>query len=127
MGIPIDVLDAGQGKVRQANAELVAAEHTKRQVELDLQDRLAVAFRRYANARQQAERYSQRILPRARKSLELVTKGYRQQQTDYLTLLTTQQTFVRVSLAHLEALRELRAAATLIDGKLLSGSLSRRD
>jgi len=127
VGIPIPVFDAGQGKVRQANAELVAAEHTLHQVELDLQDRLAVAFRRYANARQQVQRYSQRILPRARKSLELVTKGYRQQQTDYLTLLTTQQTFVRVSLAHLDALRELREAATLIDGKLLSGSLSYRD
>lgn len=125
VGIPIPVFDAGQGRVRQANAELVAAQHAVRQLELDLQDRLAVAFRRYSNARQQVERYSLRILPRARKSLELVTTGYRERQTDYLTLLMSQQTFVRVSLAHLDALRELREASTLIDGQLLSGSLSR--
>lgn len=125
VGIPIPVFDAGQGKVRQANSELVAAQHAVRQLELDLQDRLAVAFRRYSNARQQVGRYSQRILPRARKSLELVTTGYRERQTDYLTLLTTQQTFVRVSLAHLDALRELREASTLIEGQLLSGSLLR--
>ena len=124
VGIPIPIFDQNQGKIRSAKAELVVACRDIERIELDLQDRLAVAYRRYANARQQVDRYSTRMLPRAERSLALVTNGYEQGQIEYLLLLTAQQTYLRVNLSYLDSLRELRSAAAFIDGQLLGNSLS---
>ena len=100
-----------------------AACNEVQRIGLELQDRLAVAYRRYASARQQVDRYRQRMLPRAKRSLELVTDGYEKGQVKYLTLLTAQQTYVQVNLSYLDSLRELRAASSIIEGQLLTNSL----
>ena len=123
VGIPVPIFNRNQGNIRAAEAEWVAACREVERIELDLQDRLAVVLRRYANARQQAERYSQQIIPKAQRSLELVTSGYEAGQVDYLTLLTAQQTYVQVTLAYIDSSRELQAASVIMDGQLLSGSL----
>jgi cobalt-zinc-cadmium efflux system outer membrane protein len=69
------------------------------------------------------ERYRTQILPRAQQSWDLVARGYREGQVDFLVLLTSQRTYTRVNLTFVEALAELRQAETLIDGMLLSDSL----
>jgi cobalt-zinc-cadmium efflux system outer membrane protein len=126
LGIPIPIFNGNEGNIRRAQAEWVAANKEVQRIELDLQDRLAVAYRRYANAHQQVGRYSQRIVPRARRSLKLVTDGYQKGQVKYLTLLTAQHTYLQVNLSYLDSLRELRAACAIIEGQLLSGSLKRQ-
>lgn len=120
VGIPLPVFDRNQGNIRKARAEWIAAENAVRRTELDLRDRFAVVYRRYANARQQVDRYSGQILPKARKSLKLVQQGYEKRQVDYLTLLTTQRTYFRTNLAWLDAVWQLRQAAIAIDGLLLT-------
>lgn len=122
-GIPIPVLNRNQGNIMKANAELVAAVNDVRRIELDLRDRLAIAFRRYANSKQQADRYTDSILPRAQRSLDIVTRGYATGQVDFLTLLTSQRTYIRANLSYLNSLAELRQAATVIQGQLLTDSL----
>jgi cobalt-zinc-cadmium efflux system outer membrane protein len=122
-GIPIPMLNQNQGNIAAAQAELVAAANNYERIQLDLQDRLAMTFRRYANARQQVDRYREEILPRAEESIELVRTGYREGQVAFLDLLTSQRTYIRVNVAYVDALAELRQAATLIDGQLLSDSL----
>ncbi len=124
VGVPLPVFDRNQGNIRAAEADWIAARREVERIELDLQDRLAVAYRRCANARQQAQRYREKIVPKAERSLSLVTNGYEQGQVEYLTLLTAQQTYVQVTLAYIDALRELRAATAVIEGKALSGSLA---
>jgi cobalt-zinc-cadmium efflux system outer membrane protein len=126
VGIPIPVFNRNQGNIWAAEAKWAAACKEVKRLELDLQDRLAVAYRRYASARQQVERYSQRMVRRAEQSLELVTDGYEKGQVKYLTLLTAQQTYVQVNLSYLDSLRELRASSVVIAGQLLSGSLTKR-
>ncbi len=126
VGIPIPIFNKNQGNIRAAEAEWVAACNDVKRIELDLQDRLAVAYRRYANARQQVKRYSQRMVPRAERSLKLVTDGYEKGQVKYLTLLTAQQTYLQVNLSFLDALREIQASSAVIEGQLLSGSLTNR-
>lgn len=126
IGVPLPIFNKNQGNIRSAQAEWIAASNEVKRIELDLQDRLAVVYRRYANARQQAERYSHRMVPRAERSLKLVTDGYQKGQVEYLTLLTAQQTFLQVNLSYLDALRELRTAASIIDGQLLGDSLADR-
>lgn len=123
VGAALPLFNRNQGNIRRAQAELVAAETELRRLELKLRDRLAVAFQRYSNARQQADKYAQSVLPSAQESLELVTKGYRQGEFPYLDLLNAQRTYFRVNLAYLESLRELRTSVVAIDGLLLSGGL----
>jgi cobalt-zinc-cadmium efflux system outer membrane protein len=101
----------------------MAAENEVQRLELQLRNRLAAAFQRYENARQQVEKYSKNVLPTAKESLDLVVAGYRQGEFPYLTLLTAQRTYFRVSLRYLESLRDLRASTVAIDGLMLSGGL----
>lgn len=123
LGMAIPVFDRNQGNICRAEAELRTAIYGVRRVELRLQQRLAAAFERYANARQEAEQYRTSILPNARTSLELVRAGYRQGELGYLALLTAQRTYFQANLAYLEALRQLRAAQTEIEALLLRGGL----
>lgn len=122
-GIPIPIFNRNQGNIRKAQAELMAAENEVRRIELELQQRLAVVFEQYATARYQVHKYGADILPNAKESLDLVNKGYQQGEYSYLFLLTAQRTYFRTSLAYLESLRDLRAAATTIEGNLLADSL----
>jgi cobalt-zinc-cadmium efflux system outer membrane protein len=92
LGIPLQIFDRNQGNILKASAELSAAQRNVRRVELALQDRLAEAFMRYANARQQAGQYKSHIIPDAEASLELVRKGYKLGEFTYLDLLTAQRT-----------------------------------
>ena len=124
VGIPIPIFNKNEGNIRSAEAEWIAAKREVKRIELDLQDRLAVVYRQFASSRQQVDRYSERMLPRAKRSLQLVTHGYEKGQAKYLTLLTAQQTYVQVSLSYLNSLQELRAASAVIEGQLLSGSLT---
>jgi outer membrane protein, heavy metal efflux system len=123
VGAPVPVFNRNQGNIRRAQAELMAAQHDVKRTELELQQRLAVAFEQYTNARYQTEKYSKDILPNAQASLKLTTAGFQQGEFSYLSLLTAQRTFFQTNLAYLEALRELRAAGAIIEGNLLSDSL----
>jgi cobalt-zinc-cadmium efflux system outer membrane protein len=123
VGIPIPLLDRNQGNIMSADSELVAAQNDIHRIELELQERLATVFRRYESARQQVDRYQKDLLPRAQTSLELVGQGYRAGQTSFLVSLTSQRTYIRVNLAYIDALSELRQSAALIDSQLLSDSL----
>jgi len=122
-GIPIPIFNRNQGNIHKAQEELMAAKHEVQRVQLELQQRLAAVFEQYATARYQAEKYSQDILPSAKTSLDLANKGYQQGEYNYLFLLTAQRTYFQTNLIFLDALRELRAASTAIEGNLLSGSL----
>ncbi len=96
-------------------------------MQLMLQERLATAFQKYDNSRQQVEKYTSSLLPRSKESLDLVTSGYRQGEIPYLQLLTVQRTYFRVNIAYLESLLELHKSSVAIEGLTLSGSLGATD
>jgi cobalt-zinc-cadmium efflux system outer membrane protein len=121
--LPLPIHDKNQGAIRAAEAELRMAEAEVARLELALQTRLADAFERYANARQQVERYSRDILPDARTTLELVTRNYRLGEFAYLPMLEAQRTVSRTNIAYLNALEQLWESATAIEGLLLMDSL----
>jgi cobalt-zinc-cadmium efflux system outer membrane protein len=120
---PLTIHDKNQGAIRAAVAERREAQAEIARLELALQTRLAAAFERYSNARTQVDRYSREILPAARTSLDLVTRGYRNGEFPYLTLLEAQRTLSRTNLAYLSALEQLWASTTAIEGFLLTESL----
>jgi cobalt-zinc-cadmium efflux system outer membrane protein len=119
------LFDRNQGNIRAAQADLVYASREVSRIELDLQQRLAAAFERYANARQQVDLYTRDILPDAQTTLDLVANGYRQGEFGYLALLTAQRTLFQTNLAYLSALGDLRRSAVEIEGYLITGSLDR--
>lgn len=123
LGMPVRVFDRNQGNICRAQAELRSAVYGVRRIELRLQQLLAVAFERYANAQREVEQYRSSILPGAGTSLELVRSGYRQGELGYLALLTAQRTYFQANLTYLEALRQLRAGQTEIESLLLRGGL----
>jgi cobalt-zinc-cadmium efflux system outer membrane protein len=122
--LPLPLINRNQGGIRQAEAELVAAEHAVQQVELDLQNRLAPVYERYAAGVQRVRRYRESILPAAQRSLELVRRGYAAGEFPFLNLLNAQRTFFQQNQAYLQSVLELRIAAAQIEGMLLSGSLT---
>jgi len=123
VGVPIPIYNRNQGNIRKAEAELAAAQHEVRRVQLALEQRLAAVFEQYATAFQQVEKYNRDIVPNAEESLKLVSSGYRQGEFGYLMLLTAQRTYFQTHLAYLEGLRDLRGAAATLEGNLLSDSL----
>ena len=124
VGLPVPLWNRNQGGIAQAQCELAAALREIERVRLGLQNRLAPVFERYANARNQVDRYRNRILPAARESLELTQRSYQAGELGFLSLLTSQRTFFQTSLSYVEAIRELRLAEAEIDGLLLSDSLT---
>lgn len=122
-GIPLPFWNRNQGGIRHAQAEVVAAESDVSRVEQSLKRRLAKAFQRYENAKQQVKSYELDILPDAKASLDLVTAGYTAGEFGYFILLTSQRTYFQTNLAYLESLRELNRERAIIDGLLLTTSL----
>lgn len=126
IGVPLPVWNRNPGGIQQAESQLVAAQRDVERLRNALQHRLASVYQRYVNAHQQAVRYRDRILPDARRSLEIVSQGYQQGEFSYLLQLTAQRTFFHTSLANLEAMRQLRRSEAELEGLLLSGSLTAR-
>lgn len=124
--IPLPLFDRNQGGIRQAHAELQAARRARERTELDLQNRLAGVFERYAGARDQAQRYKVDILPAAAESLELARRGYEAGEFPFLSFLTAQRTYFQTQLVYLDAQRELWLSSLEIEGLLLSGGLSQQ-
>ena len=126
VGFPLPLFDRNQGNIMRAQADLAASQSRVEQVELELSDKFAGIFRQYKNSHQQVIRYRDQMLPRARKSLDYVTRGYREGQVDFLTLLTSQRTYYQVTLQLLNARRQLRESEVLMSGQLLRDSLQMR-
>jgi len=121
--MPIPIFNRNQGAIRQSQAELSAAEAEVERVSLDLRNRLADTYQRYAIARQMVDRYEQSILPNAKKSVELSGELYTATQISYPALLLSQRTYLQTQMSYLDALRELRTTSVLLEGLLLSDSL----
>lgn len=125
ISIPLPWRNRNQGGIRQARAEVIAAERTVDRLALSFRQRLAGVYQRYSSARDQVQDYSRDdgILANSEAVLELIRKGYEAGELNYLDLITAQRTFSRTTLAYIEALGELWAAVVEIEGMLLKNSL----
>ena len=124
VGIPLPLWNRNQGGIRQAQAEITEAVRNVDRVELNLNRRLADAFRQYTDAHVTASNYASDILPRAQRTFELVQRGYKQGEVGYLDVLAAQQTFSQTNLVYLDALGSLWQSYVQIEGLLLKDSLS---
>jgi len=124
IGIALPIWNRNQGGIRQAQAEVSQAIRNVNRVELRLNQQLADSFRQYSDAHITATTYATDILPRSRRTFDLVQQGYAQGEVGYLDVLTAQRTFSQTNLAYLDALGTLWQSYVKIDGLLLDGSLA---
>jgi cobalt-zinc-cadmium efflux system outer membrane protein len=122
-GMPIPTLNRNQGAIYQARHQIVAAEQRAEKKALNLRHRLASAYEDYLDAKLQIDAYDLEIIPKAKETLDLVTTGYQQGETDFLQLLTAQRTYSQINLTYLAQLQQLWRQNVEIKGMLLSGSL----
>jgi len=113
VGMPLPTVDWNQGNIRKARGEIVMASASVEQTN----------YRDYAQAKLQVDAYANSILPKSRKSLELITAGYRAGELDFLQVLTAQRTFFQAQLDYLDRLSTLRSKTILVEGQLLNASL----
>jgi outer membrane protein, heavy metal efflux system len=123
ISMPIPIYNRNQGAIAQACGELIAAQAALEQRERALEQRLAVALRDYATARQRVARYSEAIIPTARQALDITNRAYEQGELDYLQVLTVQTTYTQNNLAYLQDLEAAWKQWAEIEG-LLVGPLA---
>ena len=123
IGMPLPILNRNQGAIRQARNEVLAAQMKAEKKELDLRHRLAVAYEQYYQAQLQVDAMKHRILPTAKESLELISKGYETGEVGFLTRLTAQRTYIQANLSYIESLRQVWRQGNLVRGLLLRGGL----
>ncbi len=123
IGMPLPIWNRNQGGIRQAQAEVTESIRNLERVELNLNRRLADAFRQYSDAYVSARAYSADILPRSERTLSLVQAAYAQGEIGYLDLLAAQRAYSQTNLAYLDAIQSLWRSHLLIDGLMLEGSL----
>lgn len=124
VGFPIPKYNQNQGAIRQAEYEIAVAEFKVEKKALELRQRLASAYERYLQAKLQVDVYSEKILPQAKSTFELISEGYRQGEVDFVSFLTAQRTYFDANLAYVSGLKQLWREHNLIQGLLLSASLS---
>ncbi len=124
LGIPLPIFNRNQGNIDMANAEYYRSLSDVERLQLSLEVRLANAFRDYQKAKQQVEQYQQNILPKAKENLDLTNQGYRQQQFDFLRVLTARRTYFETNIQFIRSLVDLRQSEVAISGLVLSGGLS---
>jgi len=120
---PIPWHDRNQGRIAEAQGQLVAAEQEVQRVLLSLRARLAVVFGRYERARRSVVMYDEKILPDAKTAYDSVVKVYRRGEVGLLELLDVQRSLVSARLERLEAAAAVRREAVRIDALLLSDGL----
>jgi outer membrane protein, heavy metal efflux system len=116
--LPLPILDRGQGKQQEAQANVSVAEAELHGVQQQLQREWANALKRYRTAAEQVANYSQRILPKAGEALRLVQTGFEQGKFNFIDLVDTQRTTAEVRLAYQQKLFEMNLAQAELEALL---------
>jgi len=126
IGVPLPIWNRNQGGVIQTQGQVAAAERALEQLELDLQNRLALVFERYGNARDFEDRYEKLLKGLTDEWLQRNEELRAGGEASQLDVILFQRTYAQTKLDYLDALRERRKAEAEIEGMLLSGSLQSR-
>ncbi|MCP2597360.1 TolC family protein, partial [Candidatus Aminicenantes bacterium AC-335-G13] len=122
IGIPIPIFNLNQGKIIEALLNIRKAETDYKAREndilLELDEKLTV-FSRTLN---QIKKYQEIILPEAKKSLDLVRKGFEQGKLSYLDLLDAQRTLAETQEIYIEVIESLNDSAAELE-KLIGRAL----
>lgn len=124
VGVPLPIYNRNQGNIRLAHAELQRAIRDAERLELQLRDRLAVAFRDLQQAAFQVSLYEKSILKNADESRKLTEESYQIGVVNFLRVLTARRTYFETNLRYINSLIALRKAEVVTCGYVLTGGLT---
>jgi cobalt-zinc-cadmium efflux system outer membrane protein len=123
LGVRLPLFDRNQGNIQAAEGELRRAQAELARVELSLRQRLARQYVRYRTATALVENYRKTTLPKAREAYELYLDSFRQRRAAWPQVLVAQRTYLQLSVDYVEALEQVRRAEVAILGLLLVDGL----
>jgi cobalt-zinc-cadmium efflux system outer membrane protein len=124
-GIQLPLWNRNQGGIAAAQAQSTHAQAEVTRTQLQLRSAAEPLAQRYLNARSQAQRYRDELLPRAQRIVELTNMKYQQMAAPYPQTLTAQRTLAQLQLAYTRALEEEWMDAIGLQTYTLTGSLDR--
>lgn len=124
IGMPIPLYNKNQGNIAAAWGEYCRATQELARLKLALRGRLIDAGRNYDGAAAEVRRYQGEILPTAEEALTLSEQAFRAGELEFLQVLIVRRTFFDANLALVDAQSQFAQASSLVDGLLLSGSLT---
>lgn len=124
LGIPLPVFDRNQGTVSQARADLMQSIAEARRLELELQNRLATQYRAYQTARLKVQEFESTILPKAKRSYDLLLDSYKRRRAAWPDVLMAHRFYLTLKAEQVTNLVMYRESEVAIHGMLLSGGLS---
>lgn len=101
----------------QSNAEA-------RRLELELQNRLATQYRAYQTAWRKVQEFESTILPKAKRSYDLLHDSYKKRRAAWPDVLMAHRFYLTLKAEQLNNLVTYRESDVAIRGMLLSGGLS---
>lgn len=108
--LPLPLLDRSQGRRREASALAGIAKLDLTTAAQRLLKEFGVAEARFRAAREQADSYRSRILPKTEEALKLVRGGFEAGKFGFLDLVDTQRTAAESRLEYLDKVLELNLA-----------------
>jgi cobalt-zinc-cadmium efflux system outer membrane protein len=123
VGVNIPIFNRNQGNIGVARADLERAQQEVQRVQLVLRERAAALLQNYLTSRSTAERYRDRVIPRARKAYELYLKSYSGMAAAYPQVLIAQRTLFQLQTDYITALDSLWANSIALKGFLLIDGL----
>jgi outer membrane protein, heavy metal efflux system len=124
VGISLPIFDRNQGTVRQAQADLMQSHAEARRLELELRNRLATQFRVYQTALRRFQDYEVTILPKAKRSFDMLRDSYKARRAAWPDVLAAQRFYLGLRAEQLNNLVMYRESDVAIRGMLLTGGLA---
>ncbi len=124
MGISLPVFDRNQGTIQQAQSDLKRSHAEQQRLELELRTRLASQYLLYRSAWQRIQDYNAIILPKAKKSYDLLHKSYQNRRAAWPDVLAAQRLHLNFRKEHIGNLTAYYESDVAIRGMLLTGGLT---
>lgn len=116
LSIPLPLFDRNQGKLREARAEVAAAEARSRLTENELNLRLRESHAQLTSALATTRALQTEILPRAEAILKAAEARYAAGDASLTELLPARRDWAALQLSHLESLRDVMQAWAEVSG-----------
>lgn len=123
--IPAPFFNRNQGNIQKSKAISRKTKNENLSVYNDLLFQLQRNINSYNVERRRVIEFGDKILPKAKESLELIRKGYKEGEFNYIDLLDAQRTWAETRISYIESLKNLnqfiaeieRLAVTKIGGR----------
>jgi outer membrane protein, heavy metal efflux system len=123
VGVELPIFNRNQGGVQAASAEFDRARQERERVRLELRKRVAEVIEQHRNARVTVDRYRENMIPRAKRSYELMLQRWGQMGASYPQVLLAQRTLFSLQTGYINALEQLWINSLALEGFLLTDGL----